>query len=248
VTLRIRLSRDNGVLIALTGDPNRFGVAAPAAYVIKTDAPEAVMNQNGVVIRASRAGTYNTTLSNGRSVRSAIANVPAAIDLTKAPWHVAAEDWQPANPYATTFGPAAAETRKARVEIDLKELKAWPEIPELQNASGLATYTTAFDLPSNWSTANGAMLNLGEIFDSFTLTVNNQAVPIDQISAEADVGPYLKAGRNTIAVRVATTLNNRLVKLDDDVANRGLMQPYGLVGPVLLAPYAQAVVWSKTGR
>ena len=92
------------------------------------------------------------------------------------------------------------------------------------------------------------MLSLGEVFDSFTLTVNNQAVPIDQISAEADVGPYLKAGRNTIAVRVATTLNNRLAKLDDDVANRGLVQPYGLVGPVVLTPYGQAMVWSKTGR
>jgi len=248
VTLRIRLSPDNGVLIALTDNPNRFGVAVPAAYVIKTDAMDAVMNQDGVVIRASRAGTYSTTLSNGRTVRSTMANVPAAIDLTRASWHVAAEDWQPANPYPTTFGPAAAETRKARLEIDMTELKAWPGIPELQNVSGLATYTTAFDLPSNWSAANGAILSLGEIFDSFTLTVNNQAVGIDQISAEADVGPYLKAGRNAIAVRLATTLNNRLAKLDDDVASRGLAQPYGLVGPVRLTPYGQAVVWSKTGR
>ena len=78
VTVRIRLSRDNGVLIALTEDPNRFGVAAPGVHVTRTDAAEAVMNQDGVVIRASRAGTYNTTLSNGRTVRSTIANVPAA--------------------------------------------------------------------------------------------------------------------------------------------------------------------------
>ena len=126
-------------------------------------------------------------------------------------------------------------------------LKPWPEIPALQNASGLGTYTTTFDLPAAWSTANGAMLSLGEVFDTFTLTVNNRAVPIDQISAEADVGPYLKAGSNTIAVRVATTLNNRLAKIDDDVANRGLVQPYGLVGPVLLTPYGQAVVWRKGG-
>jgi len=248
VTLRIRLSRDNAVLIGLTEDPNRFGVAAPAAYVTKTDATEAVMDQDRIVIRAPRAGTYNATLSTGRSVRGAIASVPAPIDLTRVTWHVAAEDWQPANPYATTFGPAAAETRKARVAIDLSELKPWPEIPELQNASGLATYSTDFDLPSDWSTLMGARLSLGEVFDSFTLTVNGQAVPIDQIGAEADLGPYLKAGRNTIAVRVATTLNNRLAKLDDDVANRGLVQPYGLVGPVVLTPYGQAVVWSQTGR
>ena len=66
--------------------------------------------------------------------------------------------------------------------------------------------------------------------------MNGRTIPIDQISAEGDIGPYLKAGPNTIAVRVATTLNNRLAKIDEDVANRGLVQPYGLVGPVRLIP------------
>ena len=58
----------------------------------------------------------------------------------------------------------------------------------------------------------------------------------------------LPAGRNTITVRVATTLNNRLARIDDDVANRGLVQPYGLVGPVRLMPYRTATVWSKAAR
>ena len=90
---------------------------------------------------------------------------------------------------------------------------------------------------------NGALLELGEVFDSFTVTVNGQQVTINQISAQGDVGSYLKAGANTITVRVATTLNNRLADLDGDVANRGIVQPYGLVGPVRLTPYSQATVW-----
>lgn len=102
------------------------------------------------------------------------------------------------------------------MELDIRDLKAWPRL-ELQNVSGLATYTTRIDLP-NWTAAQGATLSLGEVFDSFALTVNNQAVSVDQISAVADLGGHLKAGRNTIAVRVATTLNNRLAKIDDDVA------------------------------
>ena len=101
------------------------------------------------------------------------------------------------------------------------------------------------DLPSGWTGAHGAVLSLGEVFDTFTLTVNGKAVPVDQLSAEADLGPYLKAARNTIAVRVATTLNNRLAKLDAAVAARGLVQPYGLVGPVVLTPYGQATVWTQ---
>ena len=42
-------------------------------------------------------------------------------------------------------------------------------------------------------------------------------VSIDQLAAAVDIGPYLKAGRNSIMVRVATTLNNRLAKIDEGV-------------------------------
>ena len=128
----------------------------------KTTADEAVADQGAVVIRASAAGNYITTLSNGRTVPSTIGAVPPPIDLTQAKWHLSAEDWQPANPYATTFGAAAAETRKDRVEVELNGLKPWPQIPALQNASGLGTYTTTFDLPASWTAANGATLSLAK--------------------------------------------------------------------------------------
>ena len=120
--------------------------------------------------------------------------------------------------------------------------------PGLAECIRLGTYTTTFELPATWAATNGAMLSLGEVFDTFTVLVNGRTIPIDQISAESDIGPYLKAGRNTIVVRVATTLNNRLAKIDDDVANRGLVQPYGLVGPVRLIPYGTATVWQNAHR
>ena len=243
VTFRIRLSRDNAMLLALSEDPARFGIAPPAVNVTETSADAVVLDGSSIAIQASKAGTYSTSFSDGRTVPSAIGRVPAAIDLTKAAWHLSVEDWQPANPY-TTLGVEAARTLKAPVARDLNELKPWPEIPGLKNASGIGTYTTTVDLPAAWTGGHGARLSLGEVFDTFVLTINGRAVPIDQLSAEADVGPYLKAGRNTIAVRVATTLNNRLSALDEAVRNRGLVQGYGLVGPVVLTPYGQAVVWT----
>ncbi len=248
VTVRIRLSRDNGVLLALSEQPGRFGVVAPAVHVTKTSADAAEIDRGAVVVRAAAAGTYTTTLSDGQSVRSVIGAVPAPLDLTKAKWQLSAEDWQPANPYATTFGPASAETRKDRVEVDLDGLKAWPEIAALQHASGIGTYTTTFELPSTWTGAHGAMLSLGEVFDTFTVTVNGKAAAMDQISAEGDIGAYLKAGRNTLVVRVATTLNNRLAQIDEEVKARGLIQPYGLVGPARLTPYGTATVWGKAAK
>src|SRR5487761_2397291 len=154
----------------------------------KTSADDAGMNQGAVVIRASAAGTYTTALSNGQTVRSVIADVPPPINLTHVKWHLSAEEWQPANPYTATFGSEAAQTRKDRVELDLDGLKPWPEIPGGENAAGLGTYTTAFDLPATWTAANGAILSLGEVFDTFTVTVNGRAIPVDQIGGESDIG------------------------------------------------------------
>lgn len=195
ITLKLHLSRDNGLLVAISDQPNRFGPARSAT-------------------------TSRTALP--------------AIDLTKNKWHLVAEDWQPNNPYLTTFGPAAAQTKKARHELELDGLKAWPEIPLLKNAAGLGTYTTTFDLPPN---ATGATLSLGDVFDTFTVEVNGQPVSINQLSAEGDLAAAVKPGPNTLTVRVATTLNNRLAAMDDEVKARGLVQPYGLVGPVRVTPF-----------
>jgi hypothetical protein len=76
----------------------------------------------------------------------------------------------------------------------------------------------------------------------FTVAANGRTIPIDQIGAEGDIGPYLKPRQNTIVVRIATTLNNRLAKIDDDVANRCILQPFGVVGPVRRTPYGMATV------
>jgi len=176
-------------------------------------------------------------LTNGRTVNVSLAKIPEPIDLTHAKWHVAVEDWKPANPYDSTRGEKASETTKNKLDLDLDELKPWPSIPQLQHVSGIGTYRTEFDLPTDWKPGTGAMLRLGEVFDSFALTINGVQVPVDQLSAETDAGPYLKAGKNTIVVRVATTLNNRLSELEPLVKKRGIVQQYGLIGPVVLTPY-----------
>jgi hypothetical protein len=80
-------------------------------------------------------------------------------------------------------------------------------------------------------------LDLGEVFDSFTLSVNGRDVPVNQVSAIVEAGTFLHAGANTLAIRVATTLNNRLSSLDPAVAKRGLIQEYGLIGPVVVTPH-----------
>ena len=50
------------------------------------------------------------------------------------------EDWQPLNKYGTT-GAAGAETSKSVINLNLNSLKAWPDIEELKNVSGVEFFT-----------------------------------------------------------------------------------------------------------
>ena len=156
-----------------------------------------------------------------------------SVDLTGAHWQLSAEDWQPAAPFGAT-GEAATETKRDALQVKLDGLKSWSMIPALQHVSGIGTYTTTFQSPTTWKSGSTAMLHLGEVMDSFRVTINGQLVPMDQISATGEVSRYLKQGANKIEVRVATTLNNRLTDIDPDVKKRNFNQDYGLIGPVLL--------------
>jgi len=241
VTLRVTLGRDASTVIALSDDPQSLGLVRPGRYVTDTTADGAVQVGSSILVRDTSAGTYASTLDKGRTLTTTLPAAPAAIDLTGATWHVNAEDWQPLNPYGT-LGEAGTLTNKVPVSLDLTGLKPWPDIPELANASGIGTYTTTVNLPAGWDASYGATLSLGRVTDTFALTVNGQAVGIGQIDPTVDLGPYLHAGANTIVVRVATTFNNRLSQLDTAVRNRAVIQNYGLVGPVVLTPYRQAVL------
>jgi len=247
VTVRVRLGRDASTIVALSKDPKRLGLEKPDNAVKSTTADEAVQAGDSIAVRDTAAGTYVTDLDKGPKVKTTLGASPAAIDLTGATWHVDAEDWQPLNPYGT-LGPAGTLTNKVPVSLDLTGLKPWPDIPALANASGIGTYSTTVLMPAGWDASYGATLGLGAVTDSFTLTVNGEAVGIDQIDPTVDVGPYLHAGANTIVVRVATTYNNRLAALDTAVRNRAVIQNYGLVGPVVLTPYRQAAIAWPPGK
>ncbi|MEZ4702508.1 MAG: glycosyl hydrolase [Rhodothermales bacterium] len=248
VTLPIRLGRDESMLLAITRNPQRFGSAAAPVHVTGTTAERAVQTAGGdIAVQLTSAGRFETVLSNGETVSSQVEFVPEPLDLTAGLWQLSAEDWQPEHPFGAT-GQDGAATSRHPVQVDLLGLRPWPDIPELARASGVGTYTTRLDLPGMWADGYGAYLELGQVVDSFVLTVNGDPVPIDQINPVADIGPYLRAGVNEIVVRVATTLNNRLATLHQGVADRGIVQAYGLVGPVVLRPYKQERAWGSASE
>lgn len=241
VTLNVALGRDESTIIALTTDPSRLGVEALPRQVVATTADAAVIVNGKVVLRDTEPGTYTATLSDGSTVSATIAAVPEVLDLTDSTWELSAEVWTNANPFGTTGADGAAQA-KTTVDLTLDGLEAWPDIAELTGASGVGTYSIDVTMPTTWQPGGSAILSLGQVVDTMALAVNGTAVPIDQLSAKADVGPYLRAGDNTITVRVSTTLNNQLATVIPGVAARGVTQEYGIVGPVTLTPFGQAAI------
>ena len=100
------------------------------------------------------------------------------------------------------------------------------------------------DLGDDWTEDDGAVLELGEINDTFRVRVNGEFLPpCDPLDAVVDLGRRLfQPGGNVIEVDVASTLINRLRVVTPEVYGAAARQSYGLAGPVRLVPFVQKVV------
>lgn len=245
VTVDVRLAPLNATVIALSDDPAAVGAtrAADAVHATATDADALVPGAPGVLrVRSASARTVTTTLSDGRTVASALPDVPAARTLRD--WSLTAESWTPG---ATGLPGDTVRTTLAPVAVSAAEdgrLPAWSALPPLQDVSGTGVYTTTVELPAGWSGGHGAWLDLGAVVDTAVVTVNGTRIaPVDpQDTARIDISGALRPGANTIEVRVASTLFNAVrVAPGSGIAARA-RQDYGLLGPVVLTPYGEAEI------
>ncbi|MEV0385859.1 glycosyl hydrolase [Nonomuraea sp. NPDC050643] len=232
IRLRVTLQPSQARIVAIAR-PGLFGPSNPSVpsapsgdkggrrvHATGTDADLVRFDGERLTVRAAQAGTYTTTLSNGRPVTTTIGPVPSPIPLTS--WRLRVTDWRP--------------DAKVTHSVDLDGLVPWSQIPELADVSGLGTYTTTVEL-----SGSGAYLELGEVTDTCRVRVNGRRTdPVDQIHPVLDLGRHLRRGTNTIEVEVATPLGNRLRVADPAVYGGLARQPYGLMGPVRLVPYGEA--------
>jgi hypothetical protein len=185
-----------------------------------------------LVLRASAAGDYTVTTSR-RTTTATIDRVREPVALTS--WDLAVEDWQP--------GATATETVRPVRKVHLDALLPWSQVPGLEDVSGVGVYSTTVDLGRDWTAADGAVLELGEVNDTFRVRVNGrQVAPCDVLDTTVDLSGLLRRGRNQIEVEVATTLINRLRTVTPAVYGPVPRQSYGLVGPVRLVPYAEKTI------
>ncbi|WP_052337200.1 glycosyl hydrolase [Nocardioides alkalitolerans] len=222
----------------LPGQADVIVLAAPGrseqpVSVVATTADDVRGDARRLVVHASTAGRHTVTLAGGRTRTTTVARVRPP--LTLATWDLAVEDWQP--------GASATQTVKPVRRVRLTALAPWSQVPGLEDVSGIGRYTATINLGVDWPTGHLARLELGEVNDTFRVTVNGAVLPpSDVLDTTVDLGRRLVAGRNTIVVEVASTLINRLRTVTPEVYGVSPRQAYGLVGPVRLVPYVEQEV------
>ncbi|MGO4255662.1 glycosyl hydrolase [Marmoricola sp. RAF53] len=241
VRVHVRVAPYDAVIIALAGS-SEAPVASLGVHAVDSTGEVVATGGQGVALRAEAEGTYFTTFSNGVKRRTDVSGLaPSQILGT---WTLGAQTWTPgANEYTT----AKTDQPEFTVTADQDgRLPSWKDIStpvDLSQSSGIGTYAATVTLPDTWNSTDGAYLNLGAVLDSVTVTVNGTDVTVNQSDrGRIDLGKTLRAGANTVVVRVATTMFNAVRKTGDSNYQSGAWQSTGLMGPVSLAPYRDTVL------
>ncbi len=145
--------------------------------------------------------------------------------------------WQPLNgPWQADFRPANAGAPFARSLGKLVDLSVQDD-PALSTFGGVVTYTTNFTAPAS----GRLVLDLGEVHSASQVEVNGQNLGMRWWGRHRyDMSGALKAGTNSVSIKVFTVLANLMkAKKDDPMAQRWASWfkpiPTGLVGPVLVS-------------
>jgi len=263
-TLSVLLDELDGgesTIIAIAAGGGDFPTAS--TYVTAVDAsPERYSvvrdEQGGPVLRATAAGSYPVSFSDGSERTVTVADSGTPVDLTGADWQLVIDSYGPTykdaeklvDPETGIQTVDPSDTTITRVDFGTRKLLTWSDIEatpaqletmgvsNMNEVSGKGYYTTSFP----WNTGTGAMLEFAYQDDMVTaVTVNGTEITlVDNVTDSLDVGGYLVPGNNTITIELSTTLNNR-AKLESDTMRSLRIKPYGLT-EVSLVPYADTTL------
>lgn len=221
-----------------------------------------VRTEGGLKFRAEHSGCCQAVLSDGRHVAEEVL-VPKEMPLEK--WNIEIEDWNEGERKVNIeekFGHTTHEvyytTRKTVLKFADCPLVPWKSLPAekeqlaqlagehpaMDQVSGLGRYETEVEIPEDW---DGAYLQLDSTGGGTAMVwVNGEKVGLIPLrTLRIDLGRYLKAGRNTIRVEVASTLTNRMIQREyGKIASWNVksydirVQDYGMTGARLI-PYME---------
>lgn len=124
-------------------------------------------------------------------LRTRVANVPEAVALGQ--WDLELDEYLPGG----SNDPSYVTDHRTR-SVDDVELRSWTEIPEIEDAVGVGTYSTTVDISKSLA-KSAAVLDLGEVAGAYRVYVNGKEVATpDQLGTEADLGEALRPGRTRL--------------------------------------------------
>jgi hypothetical protein len=254
-----------------TGEPVEVEVTLPGVGAVHridgwtgTSRPHSGVRTDGerTTITVTLAPGETALLTLDRSSEAAPASTPASPEtVAEVPeWAIAVESWDAGDPELITedrgLGYQTREVRPTtavtRLEAGTGSLRPWKDIAEVgPDVSGVGEYTTTLHLDSGPQEGYRYVLDLGSTAGGLGSLRVNGAEPkgFDTSSPVVDVTEDLRAGDNTVTIRVASSLNNRLLargyyeRVPDIVTKWGRIEPrmqsttvhdHGLLGPVRL--------------
>lgn len=167
---------------------------------VNESAPKAVWlasGKNGVVAMASDAGRYEAVRADGRVLTGVATDGIAPVRVT-GPWTLS---------FPAGWG--------APAQVEMPELKSWSDhaTPGVKYFSGTATYRRSFEVPVGLLSAGRQVsLDLGAVAVIAEVTLNGRPLGVLwRPPFHVDVTEALKAGANTLEIKVTNLWVNRLI-------------------------------------
>jgi hypothetical protein len=189
-------------------------VDAEPLHVVRSDAPDILVRNGDLVVRATASGTYSTVLSDGSRHTSTL-TVPETVEIEN--WTLTVEDWRDSGVFVwrseTRKGHTTTEgtylTSRNMSTHELATLDTWNNIEGIgRSVSGIGYYNTTFQWDP--AAADGAYLDLGPLVQTATVFVNGvETDPVNLNIPVIDVSELLVEGENRLDVKVTTSLTNR---------------------------------------
>ena len=254
-----------------TGEPLEVEVALSAAGAVHRIDPwtGAIHSHSGV--RQHGEQTILTVVLNpgetalltlDRSAEAVTESLPASPETLAAitDWQIVVESWDAGDLQLITedrgLGYQSREVRPTttitRIDAGAGPLRPWKDIPEVgPEVSGIGEYTTSLHLDQEPQQGYRYLLDLGSSAGGLgSVRANDgKAKGFDTSSPVVDLTEDLRAGDNAVTIRVASSLNNRLLSRGyydrvPDVIMRIMsnelrlqtthVRDHGLLGPVQL--------------
>jgi hypothetical protein len=202
------------------------------------------ISKGSILLRSEQAGRYVAVDDAGRRY-SATLTAPSVLPLEKA--------------WSLTF-PAGWG---APSRIQLEKLASWSESQEegIRHFSGTATYSNAFEVPSQFPEHAHVHIELGEVRETARISLNGKEVGVLwKTPFSLDITSAILPGTNTLSVQVTNLWPNRLIGDQSLPENKrfthtnitkftsaSTLLPSGLLGPVRLT-ITGAVAMVPNGR